>query len=816
MRTGLSPLLSTAIIASALLATAGEARAQSACDLAPIVKVASYQVAVGVKAFIEVTARDRNGDAITSLTADVSGLPPGNDAQFTPNASNTGGALTWTPQPGQTGSYNVIYTASNSLSGSASGGITVIDTDGAPFVQSIPTQTRGAHTPVTFTVYAGDPNGNPITSLTMSPQFLGATFTPNASNTMGTFSWSPSSIGAFQFTFTATNDLSGSTTTQILAFGAPATLFLSAPPDVAGAAGSPITFCVSVSASYEDMTVASLVASSLPPGAQFVVDPSREVGTFRWTPSAGQSGTYPVAFTATPNEAFPFPATFTTRISVGPACPCAPVVFAPDSVAGQEAVSISFLVTAGDPDGDPISSFTAAPLPTGATFQVNASNTSGIFQWTPPYGQAGQYGVTFTASNGQATSKTTAIDVAHTNQVPRVTAPSSVTTSEGVNIAFNVTAIDPDGDPVRLIPFSLPVGAIFADHGNGAGTFSWTPDFTQAGSYRVYFRGEDQSGNGDVAITDITVTNVNRQPVATAGGPYTGAPGVEVGFSGAASSDPDGDALTFAWSFGDGATGVGAAPSHAYLAAGVYTVTLRVTDPGGLYDDDATTGTITAVVSVSLLLKKGGSTLNLGKDGLTRLGIEELELPYENIVVGTLRLATDFPNAGTVSECAADTKRIRIGDVDQNGIPDLEVTFSGFCLRNLFANTPDNSSVNLILTGQFQSATGAIPLRGVKVVTVKKTGNNGPALAMTSPNPFNPRATFSFVTRKPGNASVRVFDLQGRMVRILMPQQYLTPGLHELTIDGRDEEGMALSSGVYFYRVRSADGTMEGSFNILK
>ena len=59
-----------------------------------------------------------------------------------------------------------------------------------------------------------------------------------------------------------------------------------------------------------------------------------------------------------------------------------------------------------------------------------------------------------------------------------------------------------------------------------------------------------------------------KAPVANAGGPYTGTAGTAVSFSGASSSDPQGEALTYAWNFGDNGTGTGVSPTHTYAAAG--------------------------------------------------------------------------------------------------------------------------------------------------------------------------------------------------------------------------------------------------------
>jgi PKD domain-containing protein len=93
----------------------------------------------------------------------------------------------------------------------------------------------------------------------------------------------------------------------------------------------------------------------------------------------------------------------------------------------------------------------------------------------------------------------------------------------------------------------------------------------------------------------------NRAPVASAGPAQSAAPGDIVAFDGSGSRDPDGQALSYQWTFGDGsapATGVGA--HHAYGAAGVYVVTLTV-------NDGALSGTATTTVTVAEPPRDGGS-----------------------------------------------------------------------------------------------------------------------------------------------------------------------------------------------------------------
>jgi glucose/arabinose dehydrogenase/chitodextrinase len=99
---------------------------------------------------------------------------------------------------------------------------------------------------------------------------------------------------------------------------------------------------------------------------------------------------------------------------------------------------------------------------------------------------------------------------------------------------------------------------------------------TQALYYMNYLNG------GEVRRIAYTGT-ANRAPTAVAAAKPTSGPApLNVSFSSAGSSDPDGDPLTYDWDFGDGSPhSTSAAPSHTYTATGTYTATLRVQDGRG-------------------------------------------------------------------------------------------------------------------------------------------------------------------------------------------------------------------------------------------
>lgn len=68
------------------------------------------------------------------------------------------------------------------------------------------------------------------------------------------------------------------------------------------------------------------------------------------------------------------------------------------------------------------------------------------------------------------------------------------------------------------------------------------------------------------------------------------------------------------------------------------------------------------------------------------------------------------------------------------------------------------------------------------------------------PNPFGDRTSVQFLLPSPQPVNVRVYDSAGRLVRTLLSGP-LGSGRHDLSWDGRDGSGQAVSNGIYYLRV---------------
>jgi hypothetical protein len=84
--------------------------------------------------------------------------------------------------------------------------------------------------------------------------------------------------------------------------------------------------------------------------------------------------------------------------------------------------------------------------------------------------------------------------------------------NEGELIEFTITATDPDGNDLTYAAGGLPAGASFDP---ATQTFTWTPDYGEAGNYPVTFTVTDDATPplSDSEEVTITVGDVNRPPV---------------------------------------------------------------------------------------------------------------------------------------------------------------------------------------------------------------------------------------------------------------------------------------------------------------
>ncbi|HZP21486.1 MAG TPA: PKD domain-containing protein, partial [Bauldia sp.] len=118
--------------------------------------------------------------------------------------------------------------------------------------------------------------------------------------------------------------------------------------------------------------------------------------------------------------------------------------------------------------------------------------------------------------------------------------------------------------------------------------------FKEAGIYTAQLTVTDDSGASNALATDTVRIVINHPPVASAGTDVFTASST-ITFDGGKSTDADGDALAYAWDFGDGSTGTGQVVTHTYKAGGSYPVLLTVNDGTGLKN-----GTATSTINVRI------------------------------------------------------------------------------------------------------------------------------------------------------------------------------------------------------------------------
>ncbi|MFH1278453.1 MAG: FlgD immunoglobulin-like domain containing protein [Candidatus Eisenbacteria bacterium] len=96
---------------------------------------------------------------------------------------------------------------------------------------------------------------------------------------------------------------------------------------------------------------------------------------------------------------------------------------------------------------------------------------------------------------------------------------------------------------------------------------------------------------------------------------------------------------------------------------------------------------------------------------------------------------------------------------------------------------------------------GAVPLRLV--------------LGPNAPNPFNPSTTIRYVLPEPGDVSLSVHGVSGRLIATLARGR-MPAGEHSVTWDGRDRSGAEVPSGVYFTRLEKGAEAISRKITLIR
>ena len=304
------------------------------------------------------------------------------------------------------------------------------------------------------------------------------------------------------------------------------------------------------------------------------------------TASFSVAGTYSLRLTAS-DSALSASDTVTVTVNAAPVPNAAPVVDAGPArtITLPSTASLDGTVTDdGKPSGTLTQSWTKVSGPGTVTF----ANASAV-DTTASFSVAGTYSLRLTASDSALSASDTVTVTVNAapapNTAPVVDAGPARTITLPSTASLDGTVTD-DGKPSGTLTQSWtkvsgPGTVTFAN----ASAVDTTASFSVAGTYSLRLTASDSalSASDTVTVTVNAAPAPNRAPVVESdpfAAPNPAAIAQSVSFT-ALAADSDGDALTYAWTFGDGASASGSSVAHAYAAAGTFNARVTISDGRG-------------------------------------------------------------------------------------------------------------------------------------------------------------------------------------------------------------------------------------------